>query len=77
LKLVMVESAKGSTSSISGMKVKSDTAIVLQGRGEDNYRIVAYTTTGDSIRGIAGYYENGYWVKNRIMPDTILTDAHF
>lgn len=77
LRAVEVRSANGAQSSILGLQAGSDTAITLAGKGEDTYKIIAYTMKGDTISGSALYYESGYWIKNRILEDTILTEVKF
>ncbi|MBP7513620.1 MAG: hypothetical protein KA791_03680 [Flavobacteriales bacterium] len=44
-------------------------------RGECEYRIEAMTEDGRTRSGECGYYEGGYWLHNRILPDTIITDV--
>jgi hypothetical protein len=46
---------------------------VLVQQGETSYRIIA-RTSNRTIQGVCDYYEGGYWIRNRILPDTILVE---
>lgn len=75
LEAVVIESANGAKASVPLLRAGKDTHLTLEGKGEDTYRIMAYTQSGDTITGSAMYYEGGYWIDNRILHDTILTEV--
>jgi hypothetical protein len=77
LRAVEIRSANGARSDLPVVQAGTDTAITLAGKGEDMYNIMAFTMKGDTIRGSAMYYESGYWINNRILEDTILTEVKF
>lgn len=75
LEAVVIESTKGAKANVPLLHAGADTHLTLEGKGEDTYRIMAYAQNGDTITGSAMYYEDGYWIDNRILPDTIVTEV--
>ncbi len=75
LEAVVIESRNGAKANVPMLHAGADTNLTLQGKGEDTYRIMAYTLNGDTIKGNATYYEDGYWIDNRILRDTIVTEV--
>lgn len=73
---VTVKTSQGETVGFGHLSPNTHGSFLLPGqRGECDYRIEAVTEDGVVRSGECGYYEGGYWLRNRILPDTIITEV--